>query len=925
MNRVLSALLLSLWCLFSFAQTNYYGRTRTFKLSAGVTAADYQANTVIVKFKGDRSAHAESVSVVPSVKLKAATVMSIAPKLLSSLRSQSLSTTGILMGDGIGLNRIYKLRYSGTVSIEKVINELLTDKRVEYAEPSYVNHLYYEPNDPDYRPRQSYLTQVKAPEAWNLIRNSAGIIIGIVDSGSELTHEDLAENIVGGWDFVGASASNPSADDDPNVVQAANDHGVHVSGLASAASDNGKGVASIASNAGLLIVKVAADDDAEDILEGYDGIKYAADHGAHIINCSWGSTNRSFYGEDIINYAMSKGCLIVAAAGNNGSNVPEYPAAYRGVMAVANVEDNDVKSASSNYGGYVALSAPGNHIYSTTFGNTYGYKSGTSMASPVVASAAALVKSYRRDLSMQQVGQLLRVTADNLDAVNPSFTGQLGKGRLNVFRALTENSPSVRYADVSVEDDHGGSLLAGAPADIYLDVENLLSPASDLEIILKSDDPHVRITSGTRNISTLNTLDKKTRIGPFRIFINEGTPDNSPVTFTITYSANHGSYQDYETFTLVVARDYLNIQTDYIATTATTTGRIGYSSANRQGGQGFQYKGISLLYEAGLLIGASPALVSNNVRSAAGSADEHFIKKMNLSESLTDSVVTVTSGFNDQGNSAALNIDVSHHVVMRRKSPDNKFVVAEVEVTNRNSTELNGIYIGMFTDWDIDDESSNITRFVASDRIAYTCSAKNSQAPYAGVKLLSTNAPIAYYPMTLSASPLNDGNFTIAEKYETLSSGVVTPSQNSGDDVSFVSGYGPYRIAAGGSVKVAFALGAGDSYEDLLSNLMQAQGLYDRAALVLTSAPGLLSYPNPVTWANSNRATAVVHLPDAGMVSLDLYNMLGQRVKTIVSHQLYEKGEHQLSYSVSDMESGIYLLRLQYNNKIQTYKVSVIR
>ncbi|RXF68315.1 T9SS type A sorting domain-containing protein [Arcticibacter tournemirensis] len=925
MNKLLLSMLLLGLAVSSLAQSNY-GKSRTFRLSVNTKPGDYLPNVVIVKFKESSSAGAKTLSDKPTVLLNKVSVVSLTQKFPSGSTINSKDRSSVLRESvRIGLNRIYELKYSGNAGIETVINELLSDKSIEYAEPSYIHHLNYTPNDPLYAGAQSYLMQVKAPEAWDVYRNADGIIIGIVDSGSELTHEDLSANIAGGWDLVGADAGNFMEDNDPNVARAENDHGVHVSGLASAVSNNMKGVASIASNARLFIVKVAADNQPEDIYRGYDGIKYAADHGASVINCSWGSQDRSFYGEDIVNYAIARGCLIVAAAGNNGSSVPDYPAGYRGVIAVANVLGNDRKSSSSNYGGYVSIAAPGNNIYNTTFRNSYGYKSGTSMASPIVSSAAALVKSYYPQLSMQQVGELLRVTADNIYSINPEYDGKLGKGRLNVYRALTESAPSVRQQNITFEDDNNGRLTAGSVAEIYLDLKNFLMPVEGLKVTLKSSDSRVTVTDAIQNVGSIATLESKTRVGPFRVYISPDMPDNARVEFRIEYAGNNDTYQDFEMFTQTVALDYLNIVTDNLETTVTSNGRIGFSSQGQQGGLGFRYKGSQLLYEASLMIGNSASSVSNNARSSNGDADEHFVKRVSVKEAITDSTISGSSEFDDSGNPSRLKIDVRHKVTVNSKSPANKYIIAEYEVVNRSTSNLDGIYIGLFTDWDIDDPEFNATRYNAIDRLAYAYSA-NSTSAYAGVKLLTTSAQPAYYPLSLSTSPLGDGNFTTAEKYTTLSSGIRQPGAgSSGTDISFVSGYGPFTIAANGSVKVAFALGGGTDLSDLQQNLMAAQIHYDNESVPAGSSAVLYTYPNPVTPYYNNNITTVVNLPDNAVVSLDLFNLTGQRVKSLLSNTSLDKGIHRMYYNFSDLSSGIYLLRMRYNNSVKTHKISVVK
>jgi gliding motility-associated-like protein len=464
--------------------------TRTFKLAPGTLPRDYIPGLLIVKYKLSVQISINKVAAVDTtvesqISLKSAKIESINKKF-------SAPTTSAI--DTIGLDRIYEFRFSGNNNIETVINELLQNPQIEYAEPSYIYRTNYIPNDPSYL-SQAYLAQVKAPEAWDLIRSSSNIIIAIVDSGSDLDHPDLAANIFvntldpvdgidnegdgyidndRGWDFVGRSRQNGVQDRDPSVTSDSTSHGVHVSGLASAVSNNGTGVASIASNAKLLIIKTAADNNATAIYAGFEGIKYAADHGAKIINCSWGGYNTSTFALDIINYAISKDCLIIAAAGNDNTSSSLYPSAYPGVISVGSVDATDRKSGFSNYGSRISISAPGNSIYSTLFDNTYGFFSGTSMATPLVSSAAALVKAYYPSYTMKQVGQTLLAAADIIDARNPTLVGQLGSGRLNIYRALTQNfSQSITFPVISdrtfgdSDFDPGATTGSGLPITYF--------------------------------------------------------------------------------------------------------------------------------------------------------------------------------------------------------------------------------------------------------------------------------------------------------------------------------------------------------------------------------------------------------------------------------------------------------------------------
>ncbi|MGV3509682.1 MAG: S8 family serine peptidase, partial [Sphingobacteriaceae bacterium] len=637
------------------AQTGLDSKGKFFKFPAGITSKDYIPGVILVKFKSEINPSAKTFSTRQFPTIKSASILSVLQKFPET---KTTNETFARRGKEVGLNRVYEVKVSHSDGLEKVINELLADPNVEYAEPSYIHRINLIPNDPRYTSgEQSYLNIIRAPEAWNLVPNSSNVIIGIVDSGSETTHPDLAANIFDGWDLVGASSTNIVPDNNSNVISPANDHGVHVSGIASAVTNNNTGVASTAFNAKLLIVKAGPDDSGSDILRGYEGIKYAADRGAHIINCSWGSNAASSFGRDIIDYAISKGSLVIAAAGNTDTDTPEYPAAYRGVLAIANTTNGDEKATSSSYGEHVALSAPGNSILSTTFNKTYGLSSGTSMATPVVSSAAALVKSHFPLLNMQQVGELLRITADNIDSKNPEYIGRLGKGRLNVLRALTENPPSVRIQNIAQEEHRSTNVLVPDTLILYLDIKNFLFGVSNLKLTLSTSSPDVTVLTPEFTVASLATLEAK-QIGPFKIAIRPETASNTSVSFQLNYAAN--TYQDFENFSVIVAKDFLDIHTNSISTTITSNGRVGFSTSSEENGLGFLYKGEQLLFEASLMIGNSATRVSNNTRSANNQSDEHFIKTVRAHELVNNSdSVKAESSFDDRGNPDRLNVRVN--------------------------------------------------------------------------------------------------------------------------------------------------------------------------------------------------------------------------------------------------------------------------
>jgi len=207
----------------------------------------------------------------------------------------------------------------------------------------------------------------------------AEVLVAILDTGIDEKHEDLAGKVVASINFSGSQTASD-----------VNGHGTHVAGIIAAITDNSIGVAGIAPNARLLNVKVVDDNGVVWSSTVARGIIWAVDNGAKVINMSLVIPTSSPALEQAIDYAWSKGVVLVAGAGNNIKSVPVYPAYYPEVIAVAATDVGGNLWSKSNYGDWVDVYAPGVDIYSTLPGNSYGYQSGTSMAAAYVAAVAAL-------------------------------------------------------------------------------------------------------------------------------------------------------------------------------------------------------------------------------------------------------------------------------------------------------------------------------------------------------------------------------------------------------------------------------------------------------------------------------------------------------------------------------------------------------
>jgi thermitase len=294
----------------------------------------------------------------------------------------------------------------------ETIAHLTAWEDIAFATYNYRVEAVGDPNDPDYG-RQWALKQtddhdIDAPEGWDIHVGSDNSTIAIIDTGVDLDHPDLQANIVPGYDFVNGDSTS---DDDHG-------HGTHVAGIAAAVGNNGVGIAGVNWTAGIMPLKVL---DATGSGTSYDlsqAVYYAVDNGANVINMSLGAPSSKWPCdwhdvEDAFNYTLDNGVLVVVAAGNDGQDGVNCPAAYEQVVAVGSTTASDTRSAFSNYGPRLDIAAPGNTIYSTLPGG-YGSSSGTSMAAPHVAGLATLLWSFVPSLTDNQVRDIRLEAADDL-------------------------------------------------------------------------------------------------------------------------------------------------------------------------------------------------------------------------------------------------------------------------------------------------------------------------------------------------------------------------------------------------------------------------------------------------------------------------------------------------------------------------------
>lgn len=396
-----------------------------------------------------------------------------------------------------GSPKIYQVSCSEK-QVGQCIKDNLSNNSIEYIEPNYNYHMAIEPND-TYYTQQIYLSAIQANRAWNHTIGSRAVIIAVIDSGVDIDHPDLKNNIwhnsreipnngldddhngyiddYSGWDFI-TNSPDPKPKFGQSYSYLGMNHGTIVAGVIAAQGNNKQGVTGVTWHSKIMPLRVLDGTGTGNTLNVAEAIDYAVANGADIINLSFVGSGRSVTLQQAIQRANQAGVLVVAAAGNevdhgiNMSESPRYPVCHDGgfgnnwVIGVGSVDKYNRLASFSNYGKCIDLVAPGVSIFSTLYKNNQklkfnrsygGYWSGTSVSAPQVSGVAALIKSLRADLTLKELKEIILSATDNIDYLNLAYKGKLGQGKLNAYKAVTNAQRMVSQVE------HGkDSLITGA-------------------------------------------------------------------------------------------------------------------------------------------------------------------------------------------------------------------------------------------------------------------------------------------------------------------------------------------------------------------------------------------------------------------------------------------------------------------------------
>jgi type VII secretion-associated serine protease mycosin len=408
--------------------------------------------------RADTTYPASSVARPPRHWLRAAGILGLAVAVLGPLASPAPAGAAV-PADGAGTYVAITTDASGDLSVERIDASSYRDLSVEVADLERVGDLLaLELDGPvsmlgsaasePLRPLQWALDAVPFEASWSTADGS-GVTVAVVDTGVEATAEDLAGVVLPGWD---ATTNAPGGTTDPVG------HGTHVAGIIAARVGNRAGIGGAAPGVRILPVRVLGADGKGSLSDVVEGIDWAVDHGADVINLSLGGPGGGSLYRSVLDDARRRGVLVVAAAGNEAQNGNPviYPGADPDALAVASTQVNGLRAASSTWGPWVDLAAPGVSIlapcpeadsmcaqsrsYDRSLPSGYARLSGTSMASPYVAAAAALVLSARPDLTPADVQAVLLATADDLGA--PGTDSEYGAGLVDPLEALGRVRPA---------------------------------------------------------------------------------------------------------------------------------------------------------------------------------------------------------------------------------------------------------------------------------------------------------------------------------------------------------------------------------------------------------------------------------------------------------------------------------------------------
>ncbi len=610
------------------------------------------------------------------------------------------------------------------------------------------------------------------------------------------------------------------------------------------------------------------------------------------------------------------------------------------MLAVAASDEADHLASISNYNNWVDICAPGVSILSSIPGRSpqdFGVATGTSMSTPLVSGVAALVKSIHRDWTAAQIRLQIILSADPIEGLNPVHADSVGRGRLNLYRALADEQPGLEMTSCLVEEgassDHDGVVEPREDVNISFTITNLLTRPATVSGRITSSDPLLNVSHQLEDFGLIAPgASASNDLHPFVCIIDRITLAGHEFKCSLHLEGEGVAAQSIP-FSFQAEPELLTHDNGSIAFTVTNFGALGYYNyVDRESvGEGLRYppKGLPALFHGSVMVGKAPNLVSDCAFGDSNAVRFDF-RTTTPDFRLVDhqnGAFSTTASFNDNGSLRPLNISVTQRSVTYNAPPEDDFVLVSYVVHNGGLLPLEGLRLALFLDWDVIQSDQNLCQWDAEERLGWM-SHTGSQFPVFGVSLLS--APTDFYVAIDNEDAWPNGiwsRWSDEAKWRLMELGFQQAENLEPGDYSQLVGSAPFALDPGAnSPAFGFAILAGDDIADLRQNLTAACTRWNGAAGYerKTGSNGeirLLSlYPQPF----NSRVNLVIENLNAGSLRWRVFDSMGRCVK-LGAADAPQSGRLSLPMDFNDYPAGRYLIGVRQENRWLNAPITIVK
>lgn len=795
-------------------------------------------------------------------------------------------------------------------------------KFIEDAEPIYgypiqkhtiEDNISLTPNDPLLINQES-LTQIKLLEAFDISKGNEDIVVAISDNGVNFKHPDYYPNIkintndpINGLDddengyiddYDGFNFNSLNTNSNFSDTYVGDSHGTNVAGIASAKTDNGLGIVGAGGLCSTFPMRTSAND-LETVVFGYESIIYAGVRGFDVLNCSWGSTKGySSIEQSFIDYADANGVFVVAAGGNTNFSELDldkvanfYPANYKNVFGVGEVDRFDYQTSSSRMGTQIDIMAPGYENYTLSLANGYSRADyGTSFSAPIVAGVVGVLKSHHTTLTNEQIAHIIRITGDDITAINQDYAPILAN-RINALNAIKSNVidlPAIAFDKIIKKDNNGKiqqKFYGYDTLNLSFEIRNILGNGKNLNFevypVFYNDEETLQIINNQYLLDSINSNETKT-IDGFKFYINNFSSDKIIMRVDII---GDNDYYDFFLFDFYPNDEMTTFENKNLTMSISEKGKLGYVTVeNNVNGKGLFVNNLSdAMYRGGLITSINSALVSSSVK--VGGTDFSALKQ-----------------FKNPDNEAIITNSISLTINKKVNIPKNDpFISFDLEVNNTAFEDMNDVAIGYYIDWDL-----GFGNAVTQNKISII----NDKIPaqYNGVGSIQYcedktgkiffGALVATKEQNSTPQIANVSSGSTNNIIKALNSGTNWQTDANGDiggifGIKFNGIFGKDDVK-----KCKVCISGADSKEKLITNLQNCllniyssnnEGL-DFSNLNLND--NIIIYPNPITNDNVIYIKEIVNLNNLqnnryydiqNIIEVSIYDNLGNNIKNTLN------------------------------------------